>query len=133
MSANYNIDDLELRQIILEDKTLKKEDKEIFLSYATLYESDLKNNLDLDSIDLNEKYATGNPRSWQRFLQHPSVKKYIEGFLDERAAKAADRRLSDEGMKTHEALKVKAALDAKGSGMDNSNIVVMFLPQKEYV
>ena len=133
MSTNYNIDDLELRQIILEDKTLKKEDKETFLSYATLYESDLKNNLDLDSIDLNEKYATGNPRSWQRFLQHPSVKKYIEGFLDERAAKAADRRLSDEGMKTHEALKVKAVLDAKGSGMDNSNIVVMFLPQKEYV
>lgn len=127
------MEELELRQILIDDKSLKKEDKDMFLSYATMYEIDLKDNLDLDSIDLNEKYATGNPRSWQRFLQHPSVKKYIDGFLDERAAKVADKRLSDTGMKTHEALKVKAAIDAKGSGLDNSNIVVMFLPQKEYV
>jgi|LGOV01.1.fsa_nt_gb hypothetical protein len=109
-----------------------KEKKILFRSYAVLYEQDLETNLGLTSIELNALYFTDNPLSWRKFLNHSSVKKFIDGFLQEKAEKLAMKRLGENTVKTTEALKVMEMIDSKKTGADNSNILVVFMPQKDY-
>ena len=99
---------------------------------ASFYESDFLKNLSRDSIDLSEKYSDIQPQEWLTFLTHPSIKKFIDGFLNERAEKQAMKALGEGQMKAGDALKIKADIDSKKDRVDNSNIVVWFLPQKQY-
>ena len=124
----------ELEQLILNDGSLK-EDKDtrlLFKSYAVMFSSDLIENLDLTSIELDEKYRTDNPVSWRKFLNNPSVKKFIDGFLNERAEKSAMKQIGEGSSKTTDALKIKEMVDSKQDKEDNSNMIVVFLPQKRY-
>jgi len=124
-----------LKDIISEDRSLN-EDKEMkyeFISYAQMFDADLDQNLDLTSIQLNEKYATDNVSGWRRFLKHNTVRKYINDFMDEIAEKSAQRRLKEDVDKTSDALKVKAMIDAKTEENDNNRFVVWFVPQKDYL
>ena len=126
----------ELENLILSDGSLKKDHKKrsLFKTYAVLFSEDLVENLDLTSIELDDKYLTDNPVSWRQFLNHTSVKKYIDGFLNERAEKAAMKRMGAGAvtLKANEALKIKEQIDSKKKGEDNSNIVVFLMPQKRY-
>jgi hypothetical protein len=127
---------LRLHTIINEDSSLGgKENEDIkmkFQAMASFYESDFLKNLSRDSIDLSEKYSDIQPQEWLTFLTHPSIKKFIDGFLNERAEKQAMKALGEGQMKAGDALKIKADIDSKKDRVDNSNIVVWFLPQKQY-
>lgn len=122
----------ELEKIVLNDGSLKedKEKKQLFKTYAVLFSQDFVVNLDLTSIELDEKYLTNNPVSWRKFLNHTSIRKFIGSFQMEKAEKQADLTLAAGTAKTNEALKVKQMVDSKKRGDDNSNLVVVFLPQK---
>ena len=85
----------------------------LFKSYAVMFSDDLVANLDLTSIELDEKYMTDNPVSWRRFLNHPSVKRFVDGFLNERAEKQAMKQMGEGYQKTTDALKVKEMVDSK--------------------
>lgn len=124
----------ELEQIIVEDGSLKddKDKKMLFKSLAVMFSGDLVENLDLTSIELDEKYGTSNPVGWRKFLNHSSVKRFVDSFLNERAEKAAMKQIGGGSSKASEALKIKEMVDSKTYKEDNSNIVVVFLPQKRY-
>jgi len=127
-------DNLGLVDIIDNDGSFKDdvEKKSLFRSYAVLYEMNLEANLELTSIELDSEYSTDDPLSWRNFLNHSSVKKFIDGFLSERAEKLAMNRLGQTTLKTKEALDVMKMIDSKKTGTDNSNILVVFMPQKDY-
>lgn len=129
MAGNYGLVD-----IIDGDGSFKDDNdtKSLFRSYAVLYEQDLEDNLGLTSIELDENYSTDNPLSWRNFLNHSSVKKFIDGFLQEKAEKLAMNMLGKTTIKTKEALDVIKMIDSKKTGTDNSNILVVFMPQKVY-
>lgn len=130
MAAKIN----ELEQLILEDGSLKEDNKKrlLYKSYAVMFSEDLINNLDLTSIELDEKYRTDNPVSWRKFLNHSSVKKFIDGFLNERAEKAAMKTIGEGSTKASESLKIMERVDSRQDKEDNSNMIVVFLPQKRY-
>jgi hypothetical protein len=123
-----------LAEILKKDQLLNEnsEKKILFAGYATLFDSELEENLHLTSIELNAKYNTANPSSWRLFLRHPLVKNYIDGFLSEKAEKTADMALGAADFKPKDAMAVKEQMSLKNKGEDNSNILVVFLPQKDY-
>lgn len=124
-----------LKDIIAEDRSLdeNKDQKYEFISYAQMFDADLENNLELTSIQINEKYATDNVSGWRKFLKHNTVRKYVNDFLDEIAEKSAQKRLKDDVDKTSDALKVKAMIDSKTEVNENNRFVVWFVPQKDYL
>jgi hypothetical protein len=127
---------IELNSIIANDSELnEKENSQLkmkFLAMATLFESEFLNNIKRDSLELAEKYSDIKPEEWLTFLTYPPIKKFIDGFLNEKAEKQAMKALGESQMKASDALKVKADIDSKKDKLDNSNIVVFFLPQKQY-
>lgn len=125
--------DLEIR--LSQDKELAK-DKELqalFLSYAVLYDSDLLENLQRTSFELDEKYVTLSPQTWFKFLKYPIVKKYIDGFLEESAEKMAQLTLAERGGNTKDALTVQKQIEEKRKANDNASYIVMFMPQRKLV
>lgn len=98
---------------------------------AVKFEEDLFENIDLTSMELYTKYKeiTEVPSLWQKFLGHKPVKEYIQGFVNEKARKAANMSMVNP-MKASEAVKVSEHLAKNEISEDNSNIVVMLMPQK---
>lgn len=129
------MEDYNLTHLIEKDGSLNKdkEKKALYLSYATLYEDELEENLGLTSIELNNKYETASPVSWRRFLNHSSVKKFIDSFLNEKAEMESMKVIGKEGGKTVDALKVLKTLEDKKEKIDNSKFIIVHLPQKEYL
>ena len=123
--------DQNLITIIAEDKIISKDNRPIFSAMAVKFEEDLFENIDLTSMELFIKYRelTESASLWQKFLQHKPVKEYIQGFLNEKAKKAANMMMSNP-MKAAEAVKVAEHLSKNEIVEDNSNIVVMLMPQK---
>lgn len=127
-------DNTVLAQMIFDDKNLQ-EDKEKrlkYISFANLFSDDLMENLNLTSLELDDKYFTSDPIAWRDFLKYPPVAKFVDGFLTEKAERVAMKTLGEGSGKASDALKVKQMVDSKRNENDNSNIVVVFLPQKEY-
>jgi hypothetical protein len=120
--------------IIAEDKVLGKGDRDeqgVYKAMAVVMEEDLFTNIDLTSMELFKKYRhiTDSPSHWQRFLNHKPIKDYIAGFLNEKAEKAAKLAMTG-GLKASEAVKVVEHISKNQVKEDNSNIVVVFMPQK---
>ena len=127
---------VQLNSIIVNDTELsEKENEQIkmqFIAMANLFEQEFLKNISRDSIELSEKYPEIKPEEWLSFLTYPPIKKFIDGFLNEKAEKQALKALGEGQMKPSDALKIKADIDSKKERVDNSNIVVWFLPQKTY-
>lgn len=127
---------LQLNSIIANDAELSEKVNESikmqFIAMANLFEGEFLKNISRDSIELAEKYPEIKPEEWLAFLTYPPIKKFIDGFLNEKAEKQALKALGESQMKASDALKVKADIDSKKEKLDNSNIVVWFLPQKDY-
>lgn len=127
---------VQLNSIINSDAELgERENQSVkmqFLAMASLFEQEFLKNITRDSIELSEKHPEIKPEEWLSFLTYPPIKKFIDGFLNEKAEKQAMKALGEGQMKPSDALKVKADIDAKKDRLDNSNIVVFFLPQKQY-
>jgi hypothetical protein len=125
----------ELNLNLRKDRNLEndKELQALFLSYANLYDEELLDNLKLTSLELDAKYQTANPSSWLKFLKYPIVKRYIDNYLDEDAEKKAQLVLAQDAGKARDAIQIQKNIQEKNKKNDNSNIVVLFMPQKSYV
>jgi hypothetical protein len=117
--------------IIADDKVIAKENRMIFSAMAIKFEEDLFENIDLTSMELFHKYRdiTEAASLWQKFLGHKPVKDYIQGFVNEKAKKAANMSMVNP-MKAADAVRVAEHIAKQEIVEDNSNIVVMLMPQK---
>lgn len=102
------------------------------MSLANTYEADLSANLGLDSLDLADKYPHISAVEWRRFITYPVVKKFVGGFLEERAEKRALKQLGSDDLRTADALKIKQDIDSNKPKDYNQNITIVFMPQKDY-
>lgn len=120
-----------LVDIIHEDKLLKGKKKTLFSTMAVEFEANLFENIDKTSMELfaDYRHVTESPSDWQKFLRHKPVEDYIRSFRDEKIAKAATESMT-KGMRASEAVKVSEHLEKHKVKEDNSNIVVMLMPQK---
>lgn len=123
-----------LMKKLKEDKNLakNKNKKMNFISLATMFLDDFRNNLELTSLDLDDKYTTGDPDGWRSFLSYPPVKSYINDFTREVIDKQASNVLQQSPANQRDAVATKKLLAESEEQTDNSHIVVVFMPQKDY-
>lgn len=75
---------------------------------------------------MNKEYPLGID-TWKDFLNYPIVRQYIQSFRDEQISQIADKGLM-EGDK--DAVSIKKVMQDKGPNINNSNIIVIRLPEK---
>lgn len=112
-----------------DDNLKKKENREQKLSYislATLFMDNFGDNINKTSIEMNEVYPLGVD-TWKEFLNYPVVRKYIQSFKDEKIMNVADTGLM-EGDKN--AVSIKKSMEGRGPAVNNSNIILMRIPEK---
>lgn len=109
-----------------EDTKLDKTTKMSYMSIANIYLDNFDENINKTSIDMNKEYPLGID-TWKDFLNYPIVRQYIQSFRDEQISQIADKGLM-EGDK--DAVSIKKVMQDKGPTINNSNIVVIRLPEK---
>ena len=109
-----------------EDEKLDKTTKMSYISIANIYLDNFDENIKKTSIDMNKEYPLGID-TWKDFLNYPIVRQYIQSFRDEQISQIADKGLM-EGDK--DAVRIKKVMQDKGPTINNSNIVVIRLPEK---
>ena len=109
-----------------EDTKLDKTTKMSYMSIANIYLDNFDENINKPSIDMNKEYPLGID-TWKDFLNYPIVRQYIQSFRDEQISQIADKGLM-EGDK--DAVSIKKVMQDKGPNINNSNIIVIRLPEK---
>lgn len=109
-----------------EDTKLDKTTKMSYMSIANIYLDNFDENINKTSIDMNKEYPLGID-TWKDFLNYPIVRQYIQSFRDEQISQIADKGLM-EGDK--DAVSIKKVMQDKGPNINNSNIIVIRLPEK---
>lgn len=119
-----------LLDLIKKDETLNKkenrEQKMSYLSLATLFMEKFDENINKTSIEMNNSIPVGVD-TWKEFLNYPVVRKYIQSFRDEKIMNVADSELM-EGNKN--AVNIKKAMEGRGPAINNSNIILIRIPEK---
>lgn len=119
-------------------KTLKNDEKlkekpdfrMQLIGQASMFVEDLANNMYKTSIELHSMpipYCSYSIDAWKDFLNYPIVRKYIKSFRDEQINMMADSALAG-GDKS--AVTIKRAMQEGGPAINNSNIVLIRLPEK---
>ena len=120
-----------LLDLIKKDETLNKkenrEQKMSYLSLATLFMEKFDENINKTSIEMNNTIPVGVD-TWKEFLNYPVVRKYIQSFRDEKIMNVADSGLM-EGNKN--AVNIKKAMENRGPAINNSNIILIRIPEKQ--
>jgi len=120
-----------LLELIKNDENLKKkenrEQRMSYLSLATLFMEKFDENINKTSIEMNNTVPVGVD-TWKDFLNYPVVRKYIQSFRDEKIMNVADTGLM-EGDKN--AVNIKKAMENRGPAINNSNIILIRLPEKQ--
>lgn len=120
-----------LLDLIKKDETLNKkenrEQKMSYLSLATLFMEKFNENINKTSIEMNNSIPVGVD-TWKEFLNYPVVRKYIQSFRDEKIMNVADSGLM-EGNKN--AVNIKKAMENRGPAINNSNIILIRIPEKQ--
>lgn len=98
------------------------------ISMATLFLDDLANNIYKTSIEMNAIVPYYTIDAWKEFLNYPIVRKYIKSFRDEKINIVADQGLAegDRG-----AVTIKKAIQEGGPQINNSNLILIRLPEKK--
>ena len=126
-----NIEENENKLItLLKNDEKLKEDPEYrmgMISMASMFLEDLSDNIYKTSIEMNLKIPYFSVDAWKDFLNYPVVRKYIKSFRDEKIDMVADQGLA-EGDKS--AVSIKKAMQENGPQVNNSNIVLIRLPEK---
>lgn len=126
-----NIEENENKLITLlkNDEKLKEnpEYRMGMISMASMFLEDLSDNIYKTSIEMNLKIPYFSVDTWKDFLNYPVVRKYIKSFRDEKINMVADQGLA-EGDKS--AVSIKKAIQDGGPQVNNSNIVLIRLPEK---
>lgn len=119
-----------LLDLIKNDEKLKlkenREQKMSYISLATLFMEKFDENINKTSIEMNNTIPVGVD-TWKDFLNYPVVRKYIQSFRDEKIMNVADTGLM-EGDKN--AVNIKKAMENRGPTINNSNIVLIRIPEK---
>jgi len=119
-----------LLDLIKKDENLQKkenrEQKMSYLSLATLFMEKFDENINKTSIEMNNTIPVGVD-TWKDFLNYPVVRKYIQSFRDEKIMNVADSGLM-EGNKN--AVNIKKAMEDRGPVINNSNIILIRIPEK---
>lgn len=120
-----------LLDLIKNDEKLKlKENREQRMSYislATIFMEKFDENINKTSIEMNNTIPLGVD-TWKDFLNYPVVRKYIQSFKDEKIMNVAETGLM-EGNKN--AVSIKKSMEDRGPVINNSNIVLIRLPEKQ--
>lgn len=112
--------------LIQNDEKLDRELKMSYLSMATIFLEKFDVYMNKTSIEMNKEIPLGID-TWREFLNYPVVRQYIQSFRDEQITKVADKGLM-EGDKN--AIGIKKVMQDKGPVINNSNIVLIRLPEK---
>lgn len=97
------------------------------ISMASMFLEDLSDNIYKTSIEMNLKIPYFSIDAWKDFLNYPIVRKYIKSFRDEKINMVADQGLA-EGDKS--AVSIKKAIQDGGPQINNSNLILIRLPEK---
>ena len=117
-----------IKSIKKDEKLSENPDLKIeMISMATVFLEDFSENMYKTSIEMNSKFPFYTIDAWKDFLNYPSVRKYIKSFRDEKINMMADQGLA-EGDKG--AVSIKKAMQEGGPSVNNSNIVLIRLPEK---
>ena len=119
-----------LLDLIKNDEKLKlkenREQKMSYISLATIFMEKFDENINKTSIEMNNTVPVGVD-TWKDFLNYPVVRKYIQSFRDEKIMNVADTGLM-EGNKN--AVSIKKSMEDRGPVINNSNIVLIRIPEK---
>ncbi|MBO5476127.1 MAG: hypothetical protein J6A15_00040 [Clostridia bacterium] len=116
--------DLKADPKLIEDPEKRME----YVSMATMFLEDFSNNIYKTSIEMYDVIPYFSIDMWREFLNYPVVRKYIKAFKDEQISAVAERGMA-EGDKN--ALGIKKAMEGNISGANNSNIVLIRLPERK--
>lgn len=117
-----------LLKLIQQDQSLEDELKMEFMTLANSYTDDFRANLFRTSIELDDLYPFGI-HTWSTFLNHPPIKKFIQGFVNELISKSADTALAG-GDGVRDAINVRREIDKQTEDYSGENFVVFRLPDK---
>ena len=130
IKSKIKIKDNVLLDLIKNDENLKKkenrEQKMSYISLATLFMEKFNENINKTSIEMNNTIPVGVD-TWKDFLNYPVVRKYIQSFRDEKIMNVADTGMM-EGNKN--AVNIKKAMEGRGPAINNSNIILIRIPEK---
>ena len=98
------------------------------ISMATMFLEDFSDNIYKTSIEMNEKIPFYSIDAWKDFLNYPVVRKYIKSFRHEKINMMADQGLA-EGHRS--AVSIKKAMQEGGPQINNSNLILIRLPEKK--
>ena len=130
IKKNIKKKDNVLLELIKDDDNLKKkenrEQRMSYISLATLFMEKFDENINKTSIEMNNTIPVGVD-TWKDFLNYPVIRKYIQSFRDEKIMNVADTGLM-EGNKN--AVNIKKAMEDRGPVINNSNIVLIRIPEK---
>ena len=115
-----------LIQLLKKDEKLDREQRMAYISMANLFLEKFDVYMNMTSIEMNKEIPLGID-TWRDFLNYPVVRQYIQSFRDEQITKMADKGLM-EGDKN--AVSIKKVMQDKGPIINNSNIVLIRLPEK---
>lgn len=116
-----------LVQSIMNDQNLTETQRLEYVSLAEQFSDDFKENMYKTSIELNDLYPFGMD-IWQKFLSHPSVRKYVDAYKNEQIRKNIDVALRS-GDK--DAIQIKKEMERESGKSTFENFVVFRLPEKE--
>ena len=109
------------------DDKLSSEERMSYVSLANLFLEKFDEYINYTSLEMNKHIPLGVD-TWRDFLNYPIVRKYIQSFKDEQISSIADKGLM-EGDKN--AVGIKKVVQERGPVINNSNIVLIRLPEKE--
>lgn len=98
------------------------------ISMATMFLEDFADNIYKTSIEMHEKIPFFSIDGWKDFLNYPVVRKYLKSFRDERINLMADKGL---GEGDRSAVSIKKAMQEGGPTINNSNLILIRLPEKK--
>lgn len=129
IKKNIKKKDNVLLELIKKDENLKKnrDQRMSYISLATLFMEKFDENINKTSIEMNNSIPVGVD-TWKDFLNYPVVRKYIQSFRDEKIMNTADTGLM-EGNKN--AVNIKKAMEGRGPAINNSNIILIRIPEKQ--
>jgi hypothetical protein len=119
----------ELIKTIKKDERLSKEpDKRLrFLTMAETFLLDFSDNLYKTSLELHDMFPYYNIDEWMEFINYPIVRKYLQQFKNEKIGIIAEQNLA-QGDK--DAVSIQKAMQESGPSINNSNIVLIRVPEK---
>lgn len=108
---------------------LSKEKKELFISLARLYLTDMAHNIFKSQFDLSEDYPLYSIDEWQEFLTDRIVSVYIDKHKRTVLKTAAEDNLASPDAKNkRDSLKLIEAYEAKERKEAQKNVVIIRLP-----